>query len=84
MIFVILWFAIAGLSEFLVWGRPLLMVLLSLIFLVIGGLWIHKVRKIQVNILLPSEEKTKRISNVNLIFSVGILAIHAITLLLFG
>ncbi|ANI31686.1 membrane protein [Yersinia entomophaga] len=84
MIFVILWFVIAGLSEFLVWGRPLLMALLSLIFLAVGGLWIYKVRKIQVNTLLPSEGKTKRISNLNLIFSVGILAIHAITLLLFG
>ncbi|CNF67679.1 membrane protein [Yersinia pseudotuberculosis] len=32
MVFVVLWFAIAGLSEYLVWGYPLLAVALALFF----------------------------------------------------
>lgn len=32
MVFVILWFVIAGLSEYLVWGHPLLAVSLALFF----------------------------------------------------
>ncbi len=39
MVFVVLWFAIAGLSEYLVWGYPLLAVALALFlsFLVVIG-----------------------------------------------
>lgn len=82
MVFVILWFAIAGLSEYLVWGYPLLAVSLALLFVVLGGYWIFRVRKIQVSDELSDEVRSKSISNLNLAFSVGLLAIHAVILLL--
>lgn len=82
MVFVILWFVIAGLSEYLVWGHPLLGVLLALFFVVFGGYWIYRVRKIQVNDEPSEEVRSKSINNVNLIFSVVMLAIHAFILLL--
>lgn len=82
MVFVILWFVIAGLSEYLVWGHPLLGVLLALFFVVFGGYWIYRVRKIQVNDEPSDEVRSKSINNVNLIFSVVMLAIHAFILLL--
>ncbi|AJJ12072.1 putative membrane protein [Yersinia rohdei] len=82
MIFVILWFAIAGLSEYLVWGYPLLVVVLALIFVVLGGYWVYRIRKVQVSDEPSDEVRSKSISNINLTFSVIMLAIHAITLLL--
>lgn len=45
MVFVVLWFAIAGLSEYLVWGYPLLAVALALFFVILGGYWVYKIRK---------------------------------------
>ncbi|CNJ94797.1 hypothetical protein [Yersinia alsatica] len=82
MVFVILWFAIAGLSEYLVWGYPLLAVLLALLFVVLGGYWIYRIRKIQVSDEPSDEARSKSISNLNLTFSVVMLAIHAVILLL--
>lgn len=82
MVFVIIWFVIAGLSEYLVWGYPLLALSLALIFVAIGGYWIYKVRKIQVSDEPSDEVRSKSISNLNLTFSVIMLAIHALILLL--
>ncbi|MBW5814606.1 hypothetical protein H0I68_07885 [Yersinia kristensenii] len=82
MVFVIIWFVIAGLSEYLVWGYPLLALSLALIFVAIGGYWIYKIRKIQVSDELSDEVRSKSISNLNLTFSVIMLAIHALILLL--
>ncbi|CFQ52283.1 membrane protein [Yersinia frederiksenii] len=82
MVFVILWFAIAGLSEYLVWGYPLLAVLLALLFVVLGGYWIYRIRKIQVSDEPSDEVRSTSISNLNLTFSVVLLAIHAVILLL--
>ncbi|MFA3760718.1 hypothetical protein V1951_12695 [Yersinia sp. 2544 StPb PI] len=82
MVFVILWFAIAGLSEYLVWGSPLLAVSLALLFVVLGGYWVYRVRKIQVSDIPSDEVRSKSISNLNLTFSVALLAIHALVLLL--
>ncbi|OVZ89901.1 hypothetical protein CBW58_17920 [Yersinia frederiksenii] len=82
MVFVILWFAIAGLSEYLVWGYPLLAVLLALLFVALGGYWIYRIRKIQVSDEPSDEARSKSISNLNLTFSVVMLAIHAVILLL--
>ncbi|MFA3778612.1 hypothetical protein [Yersinia sp. 1652 StPb PI] len=82
MVFVILWFAIAGLSEYLVWGSPLLAVSLALLFVVLGGYWVYSVRKIQVSDIPSDEARSKSISNLNLTFSVALLAIHALVLLL--
>ncbi|AHM73484.1 hypothetical protein [Yersinia hibernica] len=82
MVFVILWFVIAGLSEYLLWGDPLLAVPLALFFVVLGGYWIYRVRKIQVSDELSDEVRSKSISNLNLIFSVVMLAIHTLLLLL--
>ena len=82
MIFVILWFVISGLSEYLVWGHPLLAVSLALLFVVLGGYWIYRVRKIQVSDESSDEVRSKSINNINLIFSVAMLAIHALVLLL--
>lgn len=82
MVFVILWFAIAGLSEYLVWGYPLLAVALALLFIFLGGYWIYKIRKIQISEVLSAESRSKSISNLNLTFSVAMLAIHALILLL--
>lgn len=82
MVFVIIWFVVAGLSEYLVWGYPLLAVSLALFFVVIGGYWIYKIRKIQVSDEPSEEVRSKSISNLNLTFSVIMLAIHAFVLLL--
>ncbi|WP_145508665.1 hypothetical protein [Yersinia alsatica] len=82
MVFVIIWFAIAGLSEYLVWGYPLLAVLLALLFVALGGYWIYRIRKIQVSDEPSDEARSKSISNLNLTFSVVMLAIHAVILLL--
>ncbi|CFR19728.1 hypothetical protein [Yersinia kristensenii] len=82
MVFVIIWFVIAGLSEYLVWGYPLLALSLALIFVAIGGYWIYKIRKIQVSDEPSDEVRSKSISNLNLTFSVIMLAIHALILLL--
>ncbi|ADZ42264.1 TPA: hypothetical protein ACPZFU_001458 [Yersinia enterocolitica] len=82
MVFVILWFVIAGLSEYLVWGHPLLAVSLALFFVVFGGYWIYRVRKIQVSDEPSEEVRSKSINNINFIFSVVMLAIHALILLL--
>ncbi|WP_145531677.1 hypothetical protein [Yersinia kristensenii] len=82
MVFVIIWFIIAGLSEYLVWGYPLLALSLALIFVAIGGYWIYKIRKIQVSDEPSDEVRSKSISNLNLTFSVIMLAIHALILLL--
>ncbi|CNI05449.1 membrane protein [Yersinia thracica] len=82
MVFVIIWFVVAGLSEYLVWGYPLLAVSLALLFVVLGGYWIYKIRKIQVSDEPSDEVRSKSISNLNLTFSVIMLAIHALVLLL--
>ncbi|CNJ59947.1 hypothetical protein [Yersinia aldovae] len=82
MVFTILWFAIAGLSEYLVWGYPLLALSLALFFVALGGYWIYRIRKIQVSDGLSEEIRRKSISNLNLSFSVAMLAIHALILLL--
>ncbi|ATM86260.1 hypothetical protein OP862_09350 [Yersinia massiliensis] len=82
MVFVILWFAIAALSEYLVWGYPLLAVSLALLFVIMGGYWVYRIRKIQVSDEISDERRSKDISNLNLTFSVGMLAIHALILLL--
>lgn len=82
MVFVIIWFVIAGLSEYLVWGYPLLALSFALIFVAIGGYWIYKIRKIQVSDEPSDEVRSKSISNLNLTFSVIMLAIHALILLL--
>ncbi|HHL2562175.1 TPA: hypothetical protein ACQ31I_004119 [Yersinia enterocolitica] len=82
MVFVIIWFVIAGLSEYLVWGYPLLAVSLALFFVVFAGYWIYRVRKIQVSDEPSNETRSKSISNLNLVFSVVMLAIHAVILLL--
>ncbi|AIN19913.1 putative membrane protein [Yersinia rochesterensis] len=82
MVFVIIWFVVAGLSEYLVWGYPLLAVSLALFFVVLGGYWIYKIRKIQVSDEPSDEVRSKSISNLNLTFSVIMLAIHALVLLL--
>ena len=82
MVFVILWFAIAGLSEYLVWGSPLLAVFLALFFVVLGGYWVYRIRKIQVSDEPSDELRSRSISNLNLTFSVIMLAIHALVLLL--
>ncbi|CNI34174.1 membrane protein [Yersinia aldovae] len=82
MVFAILWFAIAGLSEYLVWGYPLLALSLALFFVVLGGYWIYRIRKIQVSDETSEEIRRKSISNLNLSFSVAMLAIHALILLL--
>ncbi|WP_145538639.1 hypothetical protein [Yersinia kristensenii] len=82
MVFVIIWFVIAGLSEYLVWGNPLLALSLALLFVAIGGYWIYKIRKIQVSDEPSDEVRSKSISNLNLTFSVIMLAIHALILLL--
>ncbi|WP_145931871.1 hypothetical protein [Yersinia bercovieri] len=82
MVFVILWFAIAALSEYLVWGYPLLAVSLALFFVLLGGYWIYRIRKIQVSDESSDELRSRSINNLNLIFSVTMLAIHALILLL--
>ncbi|EEP89540.1 hypothetical protein [Yersinia kristensenii] len=82
MVFVIIWFVIAGLSEYLVWDYPLLALSLALIFVAIGGYWIYKIRRIQVSDEPSDEVRSKSISNLNLTFSVIMLAIHALILLL--
>ncbi|MFL4555384.1 hypothetical protein ACH19I_02120 [Yersinia kristensenii] len=82
MVFVIIWFVIAGLSEYLVWGYPLLALSLALLFVAIGGYWIYKIRKIQVSDEPSDEVRSKSISNLNLTFSMILLAIHALILLL--
>ncbi|CNI66834.1 membrane protein [Yersinia massiliensis] len=82
MVFVILWFAIAALSEYLVWGYPLLAVSLALLFVIVGGYWVYRIRKIQVSDEPSDERRSKAISNLNLTFSVVMLAIHALVLLL--
>ncbi|WP_174847530.1 hypothetical protein [Yersinia artesiana] len=82
MVFVIIWFVIAGLSEYLVWDQPVLAVSLALVFVALGGYWIYRVRKIQVSDEPSDEVRSKSISNMNLIFSVAMLAIHAFILLI--
>ncbi|CNE57719.1 hypothetical protein HB976_06240 [Yersinia mollaretii] len=82
MVFVILWFAIAALSEYLVWGYPLLAVSLALLFVLLGGYWVYRIRKIQVSDESSEDVRAKSISNLNLTFSVAMLAIHALILLL--
>jgi ABC-type branched-subunit amino acid transport system permease subunit len=82
MVFIILWFSIAGLSEYLVWGYPLLAALLALFFVVFGGYWIYRIRKIQTSDKLSNESRSKSIRNLNIIFSVAMLVIYALILLL--
>ncbi|CNL46677.1 hypothetical protein [Yersinia proxima] len=82
MVFVIIWFVIAGLSEYLVWEYPLLAVSLALLFIGLGGYWVYRVRKIQVSDEPSVETRSKSISNINLAFSTVMLAIHALILLL--
>lgn len=82
MVFVILWFAIAALSEYLVWGYPLLAVSLALLFVLLGGYWVYRIRKIQVSDESSEDVRAKSITNLNLTFSVAMLAIHALILLL--
>ena len=82
MVFVIFWFAIAALSEYLVWGYPLVAVSLALLFVILGGYWVYSIRKIQVSDEPSDERRSKSISNLNLTFSVIMLAIHAVILLL--
>ena len=82
MVFFFFLFAIAALSEYLVWGYPLLAVSLALLFVIMGGYWVYRIRKIQVSDEISDERRSKDISNLNLTFSVGMLAIHALILLL--
>ncbi len=82
MVFVVLWFTIAGLSEYLVWGYPLLAVALALFFVILGGYWVYKIRKIQVTEAISAEKKSRSINNLNLTFAVAMLAVHALILLL--